>query len=117
MNQGKKTKKVKTYPSKFKDIDWKKVAETLNAHLIKVSDKEVELFTSFDSYGRGHKHLIISDNGGEINISEIVPVLDFSIPYTRRGYGVGPMTLATRIHSALRNEPIDYDEDIDAELA
>jgi hypothetical protein len=85
-------------------IGWKEIAEAMGAHLLRTNAIEAEIYLRRG--GRGH-HLILTDNGGELNVSEIALVTP-SVPYRRGAARVGPITLANRVLTALDGEPIDY---------
>lgn len=95
----------------FVAINWTVVALGLGATLLRVDGKRREVHMYRPSTNDGSRpgmQLIISDNGGEVNVSKIVPAFDHSVARTRDGANVGPLTLASHLAQALDGEPVDY---------
>ena len=65
-------------------------------------------------------HFILTDNGGEINVSGVNRVIDLpSIPIsspTMPQWNCGPATAAYRIGNKMKGGEVDYRLDVDAEL-
>jgi hypothetical protein len=100
---------------RFADFDWAAVVAGLvgrlpgSATLLARRDCEVEVLVP------GVGRLLLTDNGGEVNVSAIVDLLGFSVPYTDTRKDVGELTLASRLNQAILGEPINYDVDLDGE--
>ena len=101
----------------FADYDWRKVVSGLvgkhrgDARIIRESTDPAEIEVYVPGFGR----VIIADNGGELNISSIKPIVKGSVPYTDVRKDVGEYTLASRINQAIHGEHINYDVDMDAD--
>jgi hypothetical protein len=97
----------------FNEIDWDRVAEGLGFKIAERAPKRI-LFEIPGTEAAGGGKLLVTDNGGEINLGRIVyrPLEcgpSGSIPYASvRNGTVGPYTMVYRIGSALAGEPIDY---------
>lgn len=108
----------------FNDYDWDAIATAMGGKVRSRGDRFVEIYVPPLPRG-GTKYsdsldLIISDNGGEVNVSKIVPALEESVPYwsnAHPGGAVGDLTLASRLNQALAGQRIDYDLDLDSEHA
>lgn len=105
----------------FVAMDWRTVAEWMGATLVRADPErgEVTVFRGgafVDGAWRPDEVLIISDNGGEVNVSAVVPRLDFSLPYEQTHRVVGPATLGVWLQQALNGaaDKIDYFDDLDA---
>ena len=96
---------------RFRDYNWREVAKFIpRAKLVEKLRDEVMIFVPV-----GNSRYIISENGGELNISKVVPIGE-SVPYwsnAHPGGAVGPETLAYRIDAAIKGNRIDYDLDLD----
>jgi len=97
----------------FNEIDWDRVAEGLGFKIAERAPRRI-LFEIPGTEAAGGGQLLVTDNGGEINLGRIVyrPLEcgpSGSIPYASvRNGTVGPYTMVYRIGSALAGEPIDY---------
>jgi len=65
-----------------------------------------------------NKTYILSDNGGEANITEIIekPAINFSVGYLSNNFPSGQIkdkTFAYRLKQALDGKKIDYEKDVD----
>jgi hypothetical protein len=92
-------------------IRWNEVAEALGGNLVTSNRDEAQVYVHRNGSGR---RLILTDNGGEVNVSEIVSATP-SVPYVSGANRVGPMTLAHRILTVLDGEAIDFEFSIDDE--
>lgn len=126
----------------FNDFDWNVIARIMGGEREEhKADGEVKV-----RMGKGPlagKTIMISDNGGELNLSSVdpegsrvfpygtphrmrdqgienrpmyAPLVDFSIAYTSNKTRVGNVTLAYRIQSAISGQQIDYDLDLDRDM-
>jgi len=94
---------------RFSEFNWRDVADLLGGHLSRVTPRDAEVYLPPGACGSATSRvLLFSDNGGELNVSEVVPVLDWSVPYCGNRGRVDDIALACRLHSALTGEPIDY---------
>jgi hypothetical protein len=108
----------------FKNMDWSTVAKWMGGTLVHADLNRGEVIVHRSGYFEGEtwvasETLVISDNGGEVNVSAIVPRLSHSIPYDQTLRTVGPATLGCWLQQALNGaaDKIDYNEDFDAVLA
>lgn len=109
----------------FNDYDWDVIAEAMGGKIRSRGDRFVEIYLPPLPRGARSEYshamdLIISENGGEVNVSKIVPALADSVPYwsnAHPGGAVGDLTLASRLSQALAGEQIDYRLDLDSEHA
>jgi hypothetical protein len=87
----------------FSGINLEKVAHFMGAKAKKLNDNEYEFFYQNESY-------ILTDNGGEVNVSKI-ELMPHSIPFTARGVVVKPEVLASRLAEYLSGgyDAIDWD--------
>lgn len=96
--------------TRFGDFNWKFIAKKLGLAFEKTGPQEVRMFGRI---GHHYGNLWISENGGEVNIFEMRPAIDFSVPYTSTKADIGDETMAYRLERALTGQPIDYDLDLD----
>ena len=87
------------------EMKWTEIAECMGGRVTPGLDK-CERIIRIDG-----RSLILTDNGGELNVHEIVPVLDFSVPTV----WCGPATIANRLLQALDGERINYNFNADNE--
>lgn len=101
----------KTARKDFNSFNWREIARLLGATLKRhdKAAKQVHLYM----FGAGTGDIIISDNGGEVNISEIRPLVSQSVPYTSNLFDVGEMTLADRIFKTIKGHKIDWKRNVD----
>lgn len=102
----------------FNSIDWERVVKGLGFEILERKSKEL-LLRIPGTEAEGGGKLLVTDNGGEINLGRIVyqPVYAGaagSVAYTNHGGRVGAYTMAYRIRCALEGSPIDYQADYDA---
>jgi hypothetical protein len=93
-----------TNETTMSDLHWREIAELLGAHVSSMSETEIRLSVMHN--GR-RRTLILTDNGGELNISELVPVGD-SVPYTTSDTTIGSLTMANRLLCRLDGEDIPF---------
>jgi hypothetical protein len=86
-------------------IRWGEVAAAMGANLVESDRNEAQVYLHRGERGR---RFILTDNGGELNVSEIVAAAPSSVPYRRDAGMVGPVTLANRLLCAIDGEAIDY---------
>ena len=106
----------------FNDYPWADVVRYMGGRLIS-HDKKAKTVTALMPRDFANKSrisprnrvVIISDNGGEVNFSEEVPLLDWSVPFTSTAHmgHVGPLTLAYRLINGLTDSPINWKADLD----
>ena len=66
--------------AEFKKIDWKAVIKEIGGTLQSIDKKSGDV--SFYHFGKkGGFDYVLSDNGGEFNVSKTVPAFNYSIPY------------------------------------
>jgi hypothetical protein len=105
----------------FNDYDWDAIADAIGTKVLARQSDNVEIRARRGQRGPGGVEvlsIIIAENGGELNIFAVVPLVSESVPYwsnAHPGGAVGDMTLASRLNQALAGEPIDYDIDLDTE--
>jgi len=96
------------------DLDWAEIVKLLGGSAFK---KRPDGTIYFYKHGWGDGALIVSDNGGEVNVSQIVSLTPGSVPYwdnTKPGGMVGELTMAYRLSQAVGGRTIDYKRDLDA---
>jgi hypothetical protein len=96
---------------RFEQFDWREIADLLGAHLGDCSKSEACMYLPprcVDGVWKGSRNLIVSDNGGEVNVSEILPALPDSIPLPA-AYAEPSMAMAHRLICALDGHKTDYD--------
>lgn len=99
----------------FRQFNWDEVAKLMGGHLARMdlTRGEAQIYLPPGCCGsEGSRTIIVSDNGGEVSISEVVPLLDYSVPYegSRKPGQVDDLALACRLSIALRGDAIDYED-------
>lgn len=96
---------------RLRGYNWREIARVLGGSLVTSGEDEVRLYLPpTEANGWRGETLLVSENGGEVNVSVIVPRLTESVPYhdvrARRGH-VSEWDLAVRLSAALRGLPFD----------
>jgi hypothetical protein len=102
----------------FADYDWKLIADAIGAQLVKLDERTAHMVIQNDRTSGKRREVEVSENGGEVNVCEVVRLPLESVPYwsnAHPGGNVGPYTLASRIAFELEGETPDYLADLDAE--
>jgi len=96
----------------FADFNWREIAQLMGGKLLRSDAKEIHVWVP-----KLNDKIIITDNGGEVNISVEKPLIPHSVPYTSSGFTVREETLAYRLWNSITGKPIDYSFDVDSEGA
>lgn len=78
----------------FSGMDMEHVAKLMGAHARKMSPNEYRILWK-------NKVYLLTDNGGEINVSKIEPTEGSSVPFVESGGKVKPEELAERLSGYL----------------
>jgi len=87
----------------FNDYDWDAIADAIGTKVLARQSDNVEIRARRGQRGPGGVEvlsIIIAENGGELNIFAVVPLVSESVPYwsnAHPGGAVGDMTLASRL--------------------
>lgn len=102
----------------FNSFDWASITSAMGASSYRLDRERKVVYVSLMRNDRW-MDLILSDNGGELNISEVVAYIPpgktnpESVPFVSNKFSVGPLTLASRILFQLDGETPDYGLDLD----
>ena len=106
--------------AEFHHVNWKAALAAMGATGIRRDGPDGYRFYLAPSSDSRCGVFLLSDNGGEVNLSEVVPAYTGSVAY-RHSIGPhahrapGPLTMAQRLFSALNGREPDYQDDLDAE--
>lgn len=95
----------------FDRVDWADVARMLGGHIIRAHESSVLVSVPRKFNVAACRTILITDNCGEVNISELVPVLkpDRSVVLPQQGFSFPHEAVAHRLCCALYGFKTDYD--------
>ena len=112
LSGGQKASGTKT-AGRMDKLDWKEIVRLLGGSAYaKLPNGSIRFY----KHGWGSGVITISDNGGEVSLSQTVPLIPRSVEYddnTKPGGMVGENTMAYRLNMAVLKHPIDYSLDLD----
>jgi hypothetical protein len=95
----------------FDSIDWKNVAQLLGARVSKLRPSSVYLVmpSRQGDVTSPLMTLLISDNAGEVNVSEVKPQMWASVPLPGDDFREPHEAMAHRLHCAIYGHDTDYE--------